>query len=74
MAHFHDEVPNLVAHYTKGEVAALWNWYAKALDGVLVSGRLQFLKKAILHGPPEVDSANALAAAYFTYQILKEQE
>ena len=74
VAHFHDEGPNLVAQYTKGELAALWSWYVMALDGVLVNGRLQFLKKAILHGPPKVDSANALAGAYFTYQILKERE
>lgn len=70
VAYFHDEGQNLLTHYKKDEHDALWTMLSMALKKIQATGRLSYLYDAILAGPPSADSANTLAATYFSYQIL----
>ena len=72
VAHFHDDGARLITQYKDGNLDEIWTRFRQILESYQSNGKLLFIKKAIIQGPPAVDTSNTLAATYFTYHILKD--
>jgi hypothetical protein len=69
---FHDDGKRLKKYYRESRFDEIWTWCADKLREIQANARLENLRAAIVGSrPSEYSRTNTIAAAYFTYQLLK---